>query len=66
MQIWDNIFYDFAGPQLLLMMIVASNVTIAVMMDCLACHEMEYAGRKDPIFADDIIVSKSSGPTKSS
>ena len=31
---------------------VTSNVTISVMMDYLVCHELEYSGRKDPIFAD--------------
>ena len=31
---------------------VTSNVTNAVMMNCLACHKVEYSGRKDPIFAD--------------
>ena len=31
---------------------VTSNVTIAVIMDYLACHEVEYSGRKDQIFAD--------------
>ena len=30
---------------------VTSNMTIAVIMDYLICHEMEYSGRKDPIFA---------------
>ena len=29
---------------------VTSNMTIAVIMDYLICHEMEYSGRKDPIF----------------
>ena len=28
-----------------------SNMTIAVMMDYLVCHEVEYSERKDPIFA---------------
>ena len=28
---------------------VTSNVTIAVIMDYLACHELEYSGRKVPL-----------------
>ena len=30
---------------------VTSNMTIAVMMDYLVCHDTEYSEREDPIFA---------------
>ena len=31
---------------------VTSNMTIAVIMDYLVCHEVEYSERKDPIFTE--------------